>query len=357
MDTPIIDSHVHLWTSSQLDTLAWHSPSNPLGSQHSVQEYRDAAISPLPVGYHFKGFVYIETDRISSLAPHGWTHVLEEVSFISHIACGIPLEGDRHVPTDKVPCLAIIPWAPVPLGPDGLEMYMAKVQEKVNNNGKDAWGKVKGVRYLLQDKPRGIMLEDGFIQGLRWLGQRGLTFDLGVDARSGGLHQLEETVELSERLYQQGSSQVKLILNHLCKPNLRISPSETYNHREFIEWKRHITSLSRHPLIYIKLSGLFSELLPLPAVEVEQDNTDQLSFTVDAIQPWTDVVFDTFGTARIMFGSDWPVCNVGGGGNPVTWTRWMKVVQLLLEKRGLADDDKNNIWYLTAQKAYGISPS
>ncbi|EGD85460.1 hypothetical protein H112_06361 [Trichophyton rubrum D6] len=354
MATPIIDSHVHLWTASQLDMLAWHSPSNPLGSQHSVEEYLDAAVSSLPAEYSPKGFIYIETDRRSSLRPHDWTHVFEEISFISRIACGTPIEGEGHVSSDKRLCLAIIAWAPVPLGPEGLQLYMAKIQEKTKNNGGDVWGKIKGVRYLLQDKPNGTMLENGFIQGLRWLGQQGLTFDLGVDARWGGLHQLEETVELAGRLYQYGS-QVKLILNHLCKPNLRISPSETC-HQEFIDWKRRITSLSAYSCIYMKLSGLFSELLPLPAEEGRGD-TYQVSTTVNAIQPWTDVIFDTFGAARIMFGSDWPVCNIGGGGNLVTWTRWMRVVELLLEKRGLSESDKNNIWHLTAQRAYSISPS
>ncbi|KAG8211616.1 Amidohydrolase [Trichophyton interdigitale] len=353
MATPVIDSHVHLWTASQLDMLAWHSPSNPLGSQHSVEEYLDAAVSYPPAKYCLKGFIYIETDRKSSLSPHDWTHVLEEISFISRIACGTPVEGEGHISSDKELCLAIIPWAPIPLGPEGLELYMAKVQDKTKNMGGDAWEKVKGVRYLLQDKPSGTMLEEGFIRGLQWLGQRGLTFDLGVDARRGGLHQLEETVELAGRLYQHGS-QVKLILNHLCKPNLRISPSETCSHQEFIDWKRHITSLSAHPCIYMKLSGLFSELLPLPAEEAGQGDTYQASTIVNVIQPWTDVIFDTFGAARIMFGSDWPVCNIGGHRS---WTRWMRVVELLLEKRGLSDDDKNNIWHLTAQRAYSISPS
>ncbi|KAM5434960.1 L-rhamnono-gamma-lactonase [Microsporum canis] len=383
MAIPIIDSHVHLWAASHIDTLAWHSPSNPLGSQHSVEEYLDAVpasitapVSPSPAQYRLKGFIYIETDRITSLASKGWTHVLEEVSFLTRIASGTPLEREGHVYSDKELCLAIVPWAPVPLGPGGLELYMNKVKERVGKGGEPVWEKIKGVRYLLQDKPNGTMLGEDFIQGLRWLGRRGLTFDLGVDARRGGLRQLEETAELAKILYQQGD-QVKLILSkssafaptltttlqchgwlkrridHMCKPNLRISPSETCSHPEFMEWKGHIVSLSAYPNIYMKLSGLFSELPPLPAQVAEE--TDLISSTVDTIQPWTDVIFDTFGTARVMFGSDWPVCNIGGGGNMATWTRWMKAVELLLQKRGINDDCKKDVWYLTAQRAYGIS--
>lgn len=66
----------------------------------------------------------------------------------------------------------------------------------------EVWAKVRGVRYLVQDKPAGTMLQDGFVGSLRWLGRLGLTFDLGVDARSGGLGQLREAVEMMGRVYE-----------------------------------------------------------------------------------------------------------------------------------------------------------
>lgn len=55
-----------------------------------------------------------------------------------------------------------------------------------------------------------------------------------------------------------------------------------------------------------------------------------------------------------MFGSDWPVCNIGGGGNAVAWQRWQDVVQLLLEKRGMGEKELRDIWGGVACKAYGI---
>ncbi|KAF3481771.1 alcohol dehydrogenase [Arthroderma uncinatum] len=331
MAIPVIDSHVHLWTASHLNTLAWHSPSNSLGSQHSVKEYLDAtstsittlepASSSSPSNYRLKGFIYVETDRISSLSSEDWTHVLDEVSFLTRIVRGTPPDGEGHTSSDKQLCLAMIPWAPVPLGPTGLELYMSKVKERTgqDDEGASIWKKIKGVRYLIQDKRRGTMLEDSFIHGLKWLDQRGLAFDLGVDVRRGGIQQLEETVELTKILYKEGC-QVKLIL-------------------KFIEWKRHITSLSAYPNTYMKLSGLFSELPPLPRrVDDELDEAELVSSTVEAIQPWTDAIFTTFGTARVMFGSDWPICNIGGGDNETTWTRWMKIVEMLLERRGTGED-------------------
>lgn len=100
---------------------------------------------------------------------------------------------------DKPLCLGIIPWAPVPGGPATLEKFMALVKERTRTE--DVWRKVCGVRYLVQDKPAGVMLKQDFVDGLKWLGRNRLVFDHGVDARQGGLWQLRETIEMMKRAY------------------------------------------------------------------------------------------------------------------------------------------------------------
>jgi L-rhamnono-1,4-lactonase len=102
---------------------------------------------------------------------------------------------------------------------------MAKVKERTRTA--QIWNKVRGVRYLVQDKPAGVMLQPHFVEGLRWLGQQGLIFDLGVDARQGGLHQLREAVEMMDRLGD--ASTVTIIISKLqsqtsmtCGSNLMI---------------------------------------------------------------------------------------------------------------------------------------
>ncbi|PGH27836.1 hypothetical protein AJ80_00386 [Polytolypa hystricis UAMH7299] len=371
MSIPIIDSHIHLFAASHLDTLAWHSPSNPLGSQHSVAEYRQAASSvhtscSTNASTYLRGFIFLETDRISSLSPENWSHALDEVSFLTRIAKGEPLAGEGHEAADSALCLAIVPWAPVPAGPAALQSYLKLVRERT---GDDVWPKIRGVRYLVQDKPWGTMLENGLIEGLRWLGQQRLVFDLGVDARQGGLWQLEQAAEMLERVYdgiEDDGKKLRVVINHLCKPNLRLPYSTPLiiTNPIFLTWKRHITSLSRHPHTYMKLSGAFSELptryfpLPVPKSTTTQSSSSSeeeiISSTATHIQPWTDVVFDCFGPARVLFGSDWPVCNVGGGGNRVAWRRWREVVEVLLERRGLSVEGKGGVWGGVAGRVYGV---
>jgi L-rhamnono-1,4-lactonase len=107
--------------------------------------------------------------------------------------------------------------------------------------------------------------------------------------------------------------------------------------------------MAQYSTTYMKLSGGFSELPPFASTP----DLDVASL-VDRLQPWTDVVFEVFGPERVMFGSDWPVCNIAGGGNEVSWSRWKRVVENVLERRELTDEQKKGVWGEVAAKAYGI---
>ncbi|KAL2860683.1 uncharacterized protein BJX67DRAFT_375908 [Aspergillus lucknowensis] len=369
MSIPIVDSHMHLFPESHVRTLAWYNPQTPgpLGLQHSVDEYREATRSVLPAENpqptYLRGFIFVETDRLSSVEEsasktksgvYGWGHALDEVSFLARIASGEPIPGEGHRAEDSGLCLGIIPWAPVPGGPEALAKYMRLVRERVKLD--EVWRKVRGVRYLLQDKPPGVMLKPAFIEGLKWLGRQGLTFDLGVDARQGGLWQLEEAVEMLRAVYEtvdDENDKVTVVIDHLCKPNLRLpytSRESITTHPDFLQWQAQIRAMAQYPTTYMKLSGSFSELPPLSS-EAEPD----VHLLVERLQPWVGTIFDTFGPGRVMFGSDWPVCNVGGGGNRVTWDRWRRVTEEILERNGLNGRQRARVWGEVAVEAYKVN--
>ncbi|KAL5336073.1 amidohydrolase family protein [Aspergillus crustosus] len=367
---PIVDSHIHLFPESHLPTLAWYTPNDPgpLGAQHSVEQYREATKdismtssepSETAKKTYLRGFIFVETDRLSSITEstevgnHGWSHALDEVSFLARVAAGNPVQGEGHNTAHSQFCLGIVPWAPVPGGPEALEKYIALVRERATNE--EIWSKIRGVRYLVQDKPAGVMLEPAFIEGLKWLGRKGLAFDLGVDARQGGIWQLEEAVEMLRRTFEgvDEKEKVVIVINHLCKPNLRLeqtSPESITTHPDFLQWKAQVMAMAQFSAAYMKFSGSFSELPPL-----SPDSEPVIASLVERLQPWTDAIFDAFGPERVMFGSDWPVCNVGGGGNKVTWSRWNRVVEGILERRGVDDEQRKEFWGGVAVKAYGVT--
>jgi L-rhamnono-1,4-lactonase len=205
---PIIDSHIHLYPTSELSTLAWYQPGNPIGKQHSLTEYTSTTTSQPTL----EGFIFVETDRIHDLESgakdgSGWQHPLMEVSWLRRIALGEPRPGEGHTADQKGLCLAIVPWAPLPNGAEVLERYVAKVRETAG----DAWGKVRGFRYLVQDKARGTMVGEGFVEGLRWLGRKGFVFDLGVDMHRAGEWQLDEALEMVRRAHEGVGEEEKVI--------------------------------------------------------------------------------------------------------------------------------------------------
>jgi L-rhamnono-1,4-lactonase len=189
---PIIDSHIHLYPASELDTLAWCSPGHPLGKQRSVADYRKTSSD------RTEGFIFLETDRKNNNST-SWTDPLAEISWLRRIVEDQPREGEGHSPGDGKLCLGIVPWAPINLGREKVEEWLERAKETA---GEKTWERVKGFRYLLQDKEDGAAVTEEFVEGLKVLGRRGFVFDLGVDQHRRGRKQLEEAVEMVEKAHE-----------------------------------------------------------------------------------------------------------------------------------------------------------
>jgi L-rhamnono-1,4-lactonase len=198
-DIPIIDAHIHLYPKSEIETLAWYTPDGPLSKQQSLEEYKAAITdSPGPV----KGFIFLETDRKTDLEAgvkdgSGWKYPLMEVSWLKRVALGQPKDGEGHSTEDASLCAAYIPWAPLPSGPKAMEKYIELAKKEAG----ESWKKVRGFRYLLQDKPDKTGLSEDFIESLKLLGRKGYVFDLGVNQHERGRLQLDETVEMIDRAH------------------------------------------------------------------------------------------------------------------------------------------------------------
>lgn len=209
---PIIDAHVHLFPASELSSLRVGPPDGPFDSQRSVDEYR-AAVGPpaASASSSLLGFVFVETDRVNdldavradaddaSLAAAAWAEPLNEIRWLRRIATGQPRPGEGHAPEDRRLCLGIVPWAPVACGADILARYLAEAERVA---GEATWAKVKGFRFLLQDKPAGTMVSDDFVAALKLLGRRRFVFDVGVDHHRRGKKQLDETLEMVGRAHE-----------------------------------------------------------------------------------------------------------------------------------------------------------
>ncbi|EEY14281.1 amidohydrolase family protein [Verticillium alfalfae VaMs.102] len=348
-DYPIIDSHIHLYPSSEVDSLAWATAENPIAAQRSVDEYRAATGNPS----NLKGFIFLETDRKHDLASgaadgSGWEAPLAEVAWLRRIAEGTPREGEGHSAADASLCLGIVPWAPLPSGPEVLDRYLDRVQEVA---GPVAWPKIRGVRYLLQDKPHGTGIEYDFVRSLQLLGRRGLTFDLGVDQHRRGKQQLEDALVMIQLAHKDvpDDEKVTVIVNHLCKPDLTVINTADPS---FQHWRNAMYSLSKCDKTYMKLSGGFAEMAP----SLSSQPPDAI---FEALFAWLGIVLATFGPRRTMFASDWPVCTVRDGGavDGASWRKWKLLIERMCYMATMDPEDQAELFACTALRAYGIELS
>jgi len=118
---------------------------------------------------------------------------------------------------------------------------------------------------------------------------------------------------------------------------------------DFERWKSAISRMAKQDRVYMKLSGAFSEL-----IDQDAQNPTEVDVIVDCMLPWIDHIFSEFGPQRIMFGSDWPVCNVRGPGDDKAWALWVQVVDRIMRVKGLSDLEMSRIWHGTAAEAYRL---
>lgn len=140
--------------------------------------------------------------------------------------------------------------------------------------------KLKGFRHVLQGEPqRDLMLQPAFKRGISLLHKYGFTYDILI---------FPDQLVYAKELVAEFSNQL-FVLDHIAKPGIK--------NKEIDEWKKDILALGAHENVYCKISGMVTE-------------ADWKNWTSDDFIPYIDVVVNAFGTKRIMFGSDWPVCLV-----------------------------------------------
>ena len=142
--------------------------------------------------------------------------------------------------------------------------------------------KLKGFRHVLQSEVnRSLMLQADFCAGLAALAPLGLTYDLLI---------LPDQLQYAATLAAAFPNQA-FVVDHLAKPVIR--------QKERAAWERDLHRLAKYSNVYCKASGLITEV-------------DWATWQPTDFRPYLDAAFDAFGTERVMFGSDWPVCLLAG---------------------------------------------
>jgi L-fuconolactonase len=135
-----------------------------------------------------------------------------------------------------------------------------------------------GIRHQVQDEPDPEWLERADVRrGLGEVASAGLAYDLLVRTR-----ELPAAIDAAAAL-----PGLRFVLDHAAKPPIASRVREP--------WTTLIRRLARLENVSCKLSGLVTE-------------ADWATWKPDHLRPYVETVLEAFGPARVMFGSDWPVC-------------------------------------------------
>lgn len=108
----------------------------------------------------------------------------------------------------------------------------------------------------------------------------------------------------------------------------------------------------------MKLSGCFSELFdPTSSASSPHATPSSAPDCAKLILPWLRVIFQEFGAERILFGSDWPVCNMsfpGAAKGNHAWFAWKRTVEEVLGEVGCSERERERVWWVTAEEVYGL---
>ncbi|MBD9725357.1 amidohydrolase family protein [Streptomyces sp. ID-01-6.2a] len=178
-------------------------------------------------------------------------------------------------------------------------------------------GYLVGIRHQVQGEPdlRWLTRPD-VRRGLAAVADAGLVYDLLVQP-----HQLPAAVEAAA-----GLPELTFVLDHLGKPPVASGELEP--------WAGEIRRLAALPNTVCKLSGLVTE-------------ADWHSWRVADLVPYADTVLDAFGPERLMYGSDWPVCQLASD-----YVEVLDVADALMS--GLGEAEHREVFAGTAVRVYGL---
>ena len=279
--TGILDAHVHFWDPGQL-RYPWLE-----GLPALCQSFLPADYAPAASGIPVDAMILVEANCVPA-------ETLREVGLFER----------SDAANTRV--AAIVAFASLTT-PSELDRLLDALVARP---------KVKGVRHNIQGEAPGFCTQTSFVDGVRKVGARGLTFDLCATH-----DQLSEVVRLV-----RACPGTRFVLDHCGKPAIREGLLDP--------WRRHIASLAGCENVACKVSGLVTE-----ASHTGWRDAD--------LVPYVSHVVERFGTERVMYGSDWPVLTLAA-----RYADWFRFTERLTE--GWSDAEQRRFYRDNARRAYAL---
>jgi L-fuconolactonase len=241
---PVIDSHQHFWTDPTIEKYPWMT-GELAGLRRS---FGPDDLQPLLAANGVDGSIVVQS-RAS----------LEESRQLLEIA------GD----SDFV--VGVVAW---------IDLAAAEVQDQLDAlRASDNAPYLVGIRHQVHDEPDPQWLLRAEVQrGLRAVEAAGLVYELLVKEP-----QLPAALATARAF-----PGLSFVIDHIAKPRIADGPADP-------GWEEGMAPFSDLANVACKISGMVTE-------------ANWKTWQPEALAPYVQKVLRWFGSDRLVFGSDWPVC-------------------------------------------------
>ncbi|MBX2839162.1 MAG: amidohydrolase [Gammaproteobacteria bacterium] len=175
---------------------------------------------------------------------------------------------------------------------------------------------IKGFRRILHEVDDELSRNPLFRSNLKLLSNTSFVFD--VCARAD---QLPIAIELVD-----SCPDVQFVLDHCGVPNVKSA--------ELDPWREQMSRIAERPNVAGKISGVIAY-------------GNGLDWTLEDIRPFVEHTFEAFGPDRVVWGSDSPVCTLGGSlASWVAATRALFMEASASERAAFYYENARRIWSL-----------
>jgi len=260
-----------------------HTWQEAPGLEKICRSFLPGDLSPLATSKGVSGTVFVQTQ-----------HHLEETRWALSLA-----EASNLI-------VGVVGW---------VDLASEQCSEQLSEFQRDPY--LVGIRHVVQDESDDdFILRDDISQGLALLQNQGMPFDLLFYERH-----LKHAATVARRF-----PDLPLVINHLSKPNIR--------QHSIAVWQKELAAAAQFKNVFCKLSGMVTE-------------ASWEAWELDDLRPYYEVALDCFGPDRLMFGSDWPVCELAA-----TYAEVFDAASQLIS--GLSDTEQAKIMGGTARAFYKI---
>lgn len=290
----IIDTHLHIWNFDEFHIPWLEDAGDILKKTYTLVNYENDMQKS--GAYSVEKAVYVEVDVAISDREYENAFIIKEYENLNSIIVGGIISG----------CLE--------------EAGFLKYLDQYDHPA------IKGVRQVLHvdSATKGTCLKPTFIYNMQELGRREMVFEACL--------RIEELNDLFQLALKCPNTII--VLNHMGNVDAELISKESLSsiEKEYKEaWYENIRNLASVNNVICKISGL----------------NPNGAWNPEILRPAIDFVLDEFGEDRVIYASNYPVCNTSTKLLP-----WIEVLNEITKNRGSVFREK--LFYENAKRVYKL---